>query len=163
MRRGVRSLTVFSISPLPPHTHSKLPTPLVSSLARPRSSPSPAYQTTNNTAQGITCNVAGVLTNTLTTLYDPTDPSKGAVLTYNGGDIQPGSGNCRISFGIAFQCADFPFPSPVGPYSRNTHFVEQTNICQYTAFAFSQAGCPAGEKGGEEKARRKGVDDESRG
>jgi hypothetical protein len=110
-----------------------------------RSGSFPAYQTTNNSFMGITCAVAGDVKNTLMTFYDPTNPAAGAVLTYYGGDRVPGPSGCTISFSIAFQCADFPFPSPVGPYSRMTHFVEQTNDCQYTAYAPSQAGCPQGE------------------
>ena len=39
-------------------------------------------------------------------------------------------------------CADFPFPSPVGPYSRSMHYVQQVDVCQYVAYAPSQVGCP---------------------
>jgi hypothetical protein len=89
--------------------------------------------------------VAGRLTGpggyALPTLYDPNDASAGMLLTYYGGDTVAPTG-CRTTFSIVFQCGDFPFPSPVGPYQRNMHFVEQTNVCQYTAYSMSQAGCP---------------------
>ncbi len=108
----------------------------------PRSGAFPAYQTTNNSYLGITCNIAGDLGYTLMTQYDPVnDPSSGAILTYMKGDMV-NNGQCMMQFSIVFQCGDFPFPSPVGPYNRYGHFVEQVNVCQYQAFSMSQAGCP---------------------
>lgn len=73
-------------------------------------------------------------------IYDTNNPSAGAVLTYYNG--APVSGNCQSQFSIAFMCADFPFPSPVGPYSRFMHYIQQVDVCQYIAYAPSQVGCP---------------------
>jgi hypothetical protein len=112
----------------------------------PSSAVAPAFQVVNKSDGSQSCASAGSLFSyTDTKLFDSTDPSAGAVLTYHNGD--PVGPSCSMAFSIVFQCADMPFPAAANPYIRWGRF-EQVNQCQYMAYTWSQAGCPAGETGG---------------
>jgi hypothetical protein len=73
-------------------------------------------------------------------LIDPVDPSAGVTLTYLAATISP---NCPPgvyrTFTLEMGCSAGPVPQPGPP---QTDGIDETNVCNYRAHAWSLAGCP---------------------